>query len=173
MIFVYYYWKCFNLIFLTWFQAHSHSREKHPLLLIWSFHRSVKMGPTGCTEASSVNSFLISCKNPETRKQHPLLLSYPSVCVRLPLDGVPWNLLLGASMRICLENPNLVKIGQKYRHFTWTPSYALLLSVTLNRHKALSSSEMTSGCQDSLGGTNITRTRHNITLYLHYLNCWH
>jgi len=31
---------------------------------------------------------------------------------RLPLDGYPWNLILGTFMDICWENPHLIKIGQ-------------------------------------------------------------
>jgi hypothetical protein len=39
------------------------------------------------------------------------------------------------------ENPNLVKIGQKYQTL-----HALLLPATLYHHKSLSSAEMVSGC---------------------------
>jgi len=37
--------------------------------------------------------------------------------------------------------------------------------------KAPFSSEMVSGCYDSRGGTNITRTRHNVILHVHCLSC--
>jgi len=39
-----------------------------------------------------------------------------------------------------------------------------------NRHKSAISSEMVSGCYDSRGGTNITRTLHDVTLYVHCLS---
>jgi len=35
--------------------------------------------------------------------------------------------------------------------------------------RALSSSEMVSGCQDSRGGINVTQTRYNLTLYVNNL----
>ena len=50
--------------------------------------------------------------------------SRPSVCshvsARLSLDGYLWNLLLRTLMKICREEPNLVKIGLIYqaRHMT-------------------------------------------------------
>jgi len=37
----------------------------------------------------------------------------PHVAARLPLNGFPWNLVLGAFMPIRLEALNLVEIGQK------------------------------------------------------------
>jgi hypothetical protein len=46
-----------------------------------------------------------------------LASSYLSVCpyvsARLPMDGVLWNLNWVSSMKICRDNPNLVKIGTK------------------------------------------------------------
>jgi hypothetical protein len=43
----------------------------------------------------------------------------PSVCpyvsARLTLDGFPWYINLGTSVKIYRENRNLVKIGQKIR----------------------------------------------------------
>jgi hypothetical protein len=47
----------------------------------------------------------------------------------------------GKFPRKCQENPNLVKIGQKYQTF-----HVLMLPATLNHHKSLSSAEMVSGC---------------------------
>jgi hypothetical protein len=38
----------------------------------------------------------------------------PHVPAWLPLDGFPWNLIMGTSMKICWKSPNLVKIRQKY-----------------------------------------------------------
>jgi len=87
---------------------------------------------------------------------------YPSVCpqisARLPLDGFPWNLILGTSMKIWREPPNLFKIGQKYwalntntyvsvrlivagdinlpyKHFYATLSVFMLLTVTCTYRK--------------------------------------
>jgi hypothetical protein len=55
-----------------------------------------------------------------------------SACIRTaPTDRFPWNLILGTFMKICGENPNLVKIRQK-----WRPKYIVLLPATLNRHKS-------------------------------------
>jgi hypothetical protein len=46
---------------------------------------------------------------------------YPSVCphvsARLPRYGFRWNLILGASKKICRKTLNLVKIGHKYWAF--------------------------------------------------------
>jgi hypothetical protein len=41
---------------------------------------------------------------------------------RLPLDGFPWNLVLGTFMKVYRENPNLVETGQKYRTLHMTTS---------------------------------------------------
>jgi hypothetical protein len=69
------------------------------------------------------------------RSREKRLLSCPSafplVSARHPLHGYPWNLIVGASISICRETPNLVKFG----HFTWTPKCVLLLPATLHRHK--------------------------------------
>ena len=43
-------------------------------------------------------------------------LCLPYVSLWLPLDGFLWNLMLQTSMKICQENPDLIKIQQKY----WT-----------------------------------------------------
>jgi len=45
------------------------------------------------------------------------------------------------------------------------------LSAALNHHKARSSNEMVSGGYSGRGGIKITRTRHNVTLYVHCLSC--
>jgi hypothetical protein len=41
----------------------------------------------------------------------------PQVSPRLPLKGFSRNWILGDFIKICQENPNLGKIGQKCRHF--------------------------------------------------------
>jgi len=38
-------------------------------------------------------------------------------------------------MKICIQIPNLVKLGQHIRHFTWRPNYVLLWLVSWNCHK--------------------------------------
>jgi len=58
----------------------------------------------------------------------------PNVSARLPTNRFPWNLVSWNFMEICQETPNLVKFGQKYRHFTWRPKYVLLLPAALNSH---------------------------------------
>jgi hypothetical protein len=48
-------------------------------------------------------------------------------------------------------------------HFIWSPKNVLLLLVTYNPHKsAIFGNEMMSGCWDSRGSINVTRTRHNV-----------
>jgi hypothetical protein len=67
--------------------------------------------------------FKISCFQTRLHSRERRLLASPcpSVCphasARLPLDRFPWNLILGTCMKICPENPSLVKIGQTYRVF--------------------------------------------------------
>jgi len=39
----------------------------------------------------------------------------PHLSMRRPLDGFPLNFVLGTSVKICPENPDVVKIGQKYQ----------------------------------------------------------
>jgi hypothetical protein len=62
------------------------------------------------------------------------LLASSRLSVRLQhrdsqLDGFPCNLILWASMKICREIPNFVKIGQRnIVPFTSRPKHALLLS---------------------------------------------
>jgi hypothetical protein len=56
---------------------------------------------------------------------HPLSFSEPEVFQsrRVPviffmfirLDGFPLNFVLGTSVEICSENPDVVKMGQKYQ----------------------------------------------------------
>jgi hypothetical protein len=54
-----------------------------------------------------------------SREKRILALSCPSVCQQVseqhPLDGFPWNLILGRRgvKKICRESQSLVKIGQK------------------------------------------------------------
>jgi hypothetical protein len=45
----------------------------------------------------------------------PCLSVCPHVLARLSLDGLPYNFDIGDFMKICPENPNFVKIWQKYR----------------------------------------------------------
>jgi hypothetical protein len=45
----------------------------------------------------------------------------PHSSARLLLDGFLPNLIFRTFMKICWGNPNLVKIGQNIRHFTWRP----------------------------------------------------
>lgn len=48
----------------------------------------------------------------------PVHLSVRKLSAYLPLDTLPWNLILGTFMKICQEFLNLVKIKQKY----WAPN---------------------------------------------------
>jgi hypothetical protein len=58
----------------------------------------------------------------------PIITPCPSTW--LQLVRFLWNLILGTSMKICLETPDLVNIRQKIRHFMWRPQYTSLLLVT-------------------------------------------
>jgi hypothetical protein len=40
---------------------------------------------------------------------------WPLISAPLPLDGLPWNLILATFTKICPETPNLFEIGRKYR----------------------------------------------------------
>ena len=54
-----------------------------------------------------------------------------------------WGLLWKSGQKIQISLKSDKYIG----HFAWRPKYVLLFPATLNRHKALSSTEMVSGCQ--------------------------
>ena len=43
----------------------------------------------------------------------------PTVSTKPQLDVFMWNLPLANCIKICNENPNLMKIGKTYRYFTW------------------------------------------------------
>lgn len=53
----------------------------------------------------------------------------PHVSERLPLDGLPWNLILGTFMEVSREKLNLVKIQKKYRT-------RFIVSGDINHHKS-------------------------------------
>ena len=44
----------------------------------------------------------------------------PHISARLPLDGLPWNVILGSCMQVCLENSYLVTLGQKFHVLNMT-----------------------------------------------------
>jgi hypothetical protein len=55
----------------------------------------------------------------------------PHVIVRLPLDGFPWNLILGGGVYVNLSRHlNLVKIRGYIGHSTRRPKYVLLFPAT-------------------------------------------
>lgn len=93
---------------------------------------------------------------------------FSHVSARLQTDAFLWNLALGTSMILCSENSNMVKIRQKY--FTWR---LIMFYCCYRRHsvarKALSWTEILWGSWDSRRGINITRSLHNVTLYVHCL----
>jgi hypothetical protein len=68
----------------------------------------------------------------------------PSCITELLLDGFPSNLILGTYMKICPENPKLVKIGQKCGTLFVRHRHVLFLPVTLDCHKKLPSLAMVS-----------------------------
>ena len=45
-------------------------------------------------------------------------------------DEFSWHLILGTYIKICCENPDLVKLDKSVVYFTWRPKYVLLLLVT-------------------------------------------
>jgi hypothetical protein len=95
----------------------------------------------------------------------------PHVSAQLPPDRFLWNLILGTSMKVCWENPRLVKSGQKIGHFTRWPKYVLLLLATLDCHK--SAPFQWTGIR--LSGWhrryNTARICHSVMLYIHCVSC--
>jgi hypothetical protein len=81
------------------------------------------------------------------RHTHPRLSVCPSVrpsiwlCVcshisaRFPPHEFPWHMILGTSIKICLHNPDLVKIGQKYRALHMKTHVYFLATGDITRHK--------------------------------------
>jgi hypothetical protein len=57
-------------------------------------------------------------------------------------------------------------------HFAWIPQNDSSLPM-INRNKGALSSNMVPASLDSREGINIRRTRHNVTLYVHFLYCLH
>lgn len=73
----------------------------------------------------------------EIREKRLIAQSCPSFCPFLQLDGLSWNFVFGISFtKICLENWNLVKTGQKllfmksYVHY-WLLWLVWLVSVVI------------------------------------------
>jgi hypothetical protein len=67
-------------------------------------------------------------------REKRLLASCPSVgphvSAPLPVDVCPWNWMLGTFMKICRENPSMVKTGKNIGHLTWRRNCVLLLPAT-------------------------------------------
>lgn len=95
----------------------------------------------------------------------------PHVLEHLPLDRFPWNFLLGTydnlscRSKFGLNRAEILKAlreGLSRFYCCWRYEIAI---------KALSSSEMLSGCQNSRTDISITRRYHNVTSYIHYISC--
>jgi hypothetical protein len=111
--------------------------------------------------------------------KHLLPWSCPSVLLsvrlstctaRLPLDGCRGN--TGNFSEKLGRN---TKFGSNRVKISGTLHEDVCMFYCSRRHKisikALSSSEMVSGCWDSWGGTNIMRTWNKTMLYVHCLSC--
>ena len=79
-------------------------------------------------------------------------------------------------MKICQENPNLVKVGQKCQALTWRPKYMLLLcnsqcSCIFDHAMQLNNIWRMHCCISS--STMVTQTYHNVMLYVYCIFCFH
>jgi hypothetical protein len=94
-----------------------------------------------------------------SREKHLLSWSLPAVrlSARLPLHGFSWNLILG-TWKFVDKTQIWLKLGT-LRGDISTFYCCRRRQIAI---KALSLSEMVSGCLDTWGGVNITRTRHII-----------
>jgi hypothetical protein len=93
------------------------------------------------------------------------------VSERLPLDRLLWNCIVITPMKICQQNPNLVKIGRNIGHFTWRRIF-LLLPAKLSRSKcAVFDRSDVSWWSYPKRGINVMRTRQNIILNQNCLFC--
>jgi hypothetical protein len=113
-----------------------------------------------------------------SREKRLLVSSCPSVCLSACISATPTGrifvkfLIFGTFVKIRRESPDLLKIGKKL-------SGALHEDLSrfdcYRRHeittKSLFSSKRVSGCYDSRGGINITRTRHNVNITLCCVTC--
>ena len=99
----------------------------------------------------------------------PVLTVRPHASSRLPLDAIPWNFMLETFIIIYRGITDVIKICPKISR---TSHEYLRILYCCQRHyiaiKTLSSSEMVSGCYLSWGDTETKRTRHNVTLHVHY-----
>jgi len=64
-----------------------------------------------------LGTFALSRKGPTTfiMSIHPLCVPPPHISAWIPLDGLPWNLILGTSKKIRRHIQNFVKIWQKHQ----------------------------------------------------------
>ena len=108
----------------------------------------------------------------QSGKKPLLSSSRPSVCwyvtARLPLDGFPWNLVFGTSIKILKKDQ--ICLNSRILHLYRSTFYCCRWHYM--PIKPLSSSEIVPGFQDSRGGTNITRTRPSVTLHVNCSSFW-
>ena len=71
---------------------------------------------------------------------------------------------------MCTENINLIKVEQNHREFHVKTAVSFAVASDI-RSPQKCSLLVVSTCQGSRGGTNIRRTRHNVTLHVHCLSC--
>ena len=83
---------------------------------------------------------------------------------RLPLDGFSWNLTLKTLIKNCRGNPNWEITDTNMAGWD-----IVVVSRGTKSPKKRCTSENVSGCWGSRGRVNITRTRHNAVLYVHWL----
>ena len=78
--------------------------------ILWLWHH-VDVICSAAVHLHVLGAFAQSRKAP-LNPSHVRPSVYPHVSARLPLDGFPWNLILGTSMEVFRETPGVVKIGQ-------------------------------------------------------------
>jgi hypothetical protein len=78
-------------------------------------------------------------------------------------------------MKICGEDPNLLKIGQNYRTRyieDLSKFYCCRSNEIAIKRSLLKNFLMVWGCLDCRRGINITRMHHRVTLYIQCLSCY-
>jgi hypothetical protein len=120
----------------------------------------------------STHECCISCAFLYMRKSTNLLhhacpLVSLHVLAWLPLDSILLNLILESLIKICVENRNLVTIGQMYQELHM--KIDLYTFYCCRRHK-LAIKAFSPGYEDNRGDINIKGSYQNVRLYIHCLS---
>lgn len=96
-----------------------------------------------------------------------------------PLDGFPWNLILGTFIKVCQENllvSNVckkiqicLKLGKHIGYITWGLKYVLLLLVILNHHET---ALVRWNCIRLLHYMYICLVYRSYTHIMSFISCW-